>query len=63
MGVIFGIAELSKQIADYAEFVFPTMQLVALTIFIFIVCLATPAIVFKVSSKKSVTERIREIEN
>lgn len=63
VGIIYGIAELTKQIADYAVFVFPGMSLVVLIIFIFAVCLITPSIVFKVSSKKSVTERIREIEN
>ncbi|MEW9080620.1 ABC transporter permease [Terrisporobacter glycolicus] len=63
MGIIYGIAELTKQIADYAVFVFPVVPLVILIIFIFVVCLITPSIVFKISSKKSVTERIREIEN
>lgn len=63
VGIIYGIAELTKQIADYAVFVFPRVPLVVLIILIFLVCLITPSIVFKVSSKKSVTERIREIEN
>ncbi|WP_346931176.1 FtsX-like permease family protein [Clostridium sp.] len=63
VGIIYGIAELTKQIADYAVFVFPVVPLVILIIFIFVVCLITPSIVFKVSSNKSVTERIREIEN
>ena len=63
IGIIYGIGELSKNIADYAAFVFPTTALVALIIVILAVCLITPAIVFKVSTKKSVTERLREIEN
>lgn len=63
MGIIYGMAELTKQIADYAEFVFPTVSLLILVVFIFAVCLITPSVVFKTSSKKSVTERIRETEN
>ena len=63
IGIIYGIGELTKNIADYAVFVFPTTSLVTLIIVIFAVCLITPAIVFKVSTKKSVTERLREIEN
>lgn len=63
MAIIYGIAQMTMQIADYAVFVFPTVELISLTIVIFIVCLLTPSIVFKTSSKKSVTERIREIED
>lgn len=62
MGIIYGIAELTKQIADYAVFAFPTVPLIILIMFIFVVCLITPGIVFKLSSKGSVTERIREVE-
>lgn len=63
MGIIYGMAELTKQIADYAEFVFPTVSLSILVVFIFVVCLITPGIVFETSSKKNVIERIRETEN
>lgn len=60
VGIIYGVSELTKNIVDYAVFVFPTTSLIVLTIMIFIVCLITPSIVFKVLSKKSVTERVRE---
>lgn len=63
MGVVYFIAELTKQIADYAEFVFPTIPLISLITLICAVCLITPSIVYKYSSKASVTERLREIEN
>ncbi|MGG7162795.1 FtsX-like permease family protein [Clostridium ihumii] len=62
IGIIFGVSVLTKNVADYAVFTFPTVQLVTLTIVIFIICLVTPVMVFKSSSKESVTERIREIE-
>jgi putative ABC transport system permease protein len=63
MAIIYGIAYLTKQIADYAEFLFPTITLIILIAFVFAVCLITPGVVFKQSSKSSVIERIREIEN
>ena len=62
MGIIYGMSELTKNIADYAKFVFPIIPLISLIIIIFAVCLITPSFVFKISSKQSVTERIREIE-
>lgn len=62
IAIIYGISVLTKQIADYAVFVFPTVPLILLIIFIFAVCLITPSIVFKESSKRSITERIREVE-
>lgn len=63
MVVVYFIAELTKQIADYAQFVFPTVPLVSLIILIFTVCLVTPSVIYKYSSKASVTDRLREIEN
>lgn len=63
MAIVYGVSQMTMQIADYAVFIFPTVQLMVLTIVIFLVCLLTPAIVFKASSKKSVTERIREIKD
>lgn len=62
MAIIYGVSELTKNIADYATFVFPTLPLISLIIVIFIVCLITPSLVFKISSKQSIIERIREIE-
>lgn len=62
MAIVYGVAILSKKIADYAVFVFPTVPLLILIISIFIVCLVTPSIIFKSSSKKNITERIREME-
>ena len=60
--IILGVSALTGNIADYAVFSFPTVQLIVLTIVIFIICLITPVIVFKACSKQSVTERIRAIE-
>lgn len=62
MGVVYLIAQLTKNIADYAEFVFPGKELISLITLIFAVCLITPVMAYKYSSKKTVTERLREIE-
>lgn len=63
IGIIYGISILSKAVVDYAIFVFPTIPLLILIISIFIVCLVTPNLVFKISSRKTITEKLREIEN
>lgn len=62
MGVVYFISQLTKNIADYAEFVFPGMELISLITLIFTVCLIAPVMAYKYSSKKTVTERLREIE-
>ena len=62
MAVIYGVGTLTRQIADYAVFTFPEVEVISVIIVIFIVCLITPAILFTNSTKKSVTERIRGIE-
>lgn len=62
LGIIYIIAQITQNLADYAEFVFPTNQLIFLVITITGVCSITPGIVYKYSSNKSVIERLREID-
>lgn len=62
VAIIYGISILARNVADYAVFSFPGIQLMILMILIFTICLITPELVFKVSSKQSIIERIREIE-
>ncbi|MDO5011454.1 MAG: FtsX-like permease family protein [Intestinibacter bartlettii] len=62
MGIIYVIAELTQNLADYAQFVFPTNQLIFLVVVISAVCTITPRIVYKYSTKKSVIDRLREID-
>ncbi|MDK2586062.1 FtsX-like permease family protein [Romboutsia sedimentorum] len=59
MTIVFTIGKMAKKIANYAEFIFPTVTLISLAILIFAVCLITPSIAYKYSSKKSVTERLK----
>lgn len=61
-GIIYLVGELTQKIVHYAEFKFPGIYLLLLIIMIFVICITIPALVFKVSVKKSVTERIRETE-
>lgn len=61
--IIYIISKLSREIADYAKFVFPGVQLIIIIVVILIICLITPKIVFSSVSKKCVTERLRDTEN
>ena len=59
--LVYGISKLTRNIADYAVFSFPAVPLVILIILVLVICLITPSVIFKLSTKRSVTERIREI--
>ena len=61
LGIIYVIADMTQNLADYAKFIFPTNQLIFLVIVITLVCSITPGIVYKFSSKQSVIDRLREI--
>lgn len=61
LGIIYVIAEMTQNLADYAKFIFPTSQIIFLVIVITLVCSITPGIVYKFSSKQSVIDRLREI--
>ena len=61
LGIIYVIADMTQNLADYAKFIFPTSQLIFLVIVITLVCSITPGIVYKFSSKQSVIDRLREI--
>ncbi|MGX4601262.1 ABC transporter permease [Faecalimicrobium sp. JNUCC 81] len=60
--IVFIIGEMARKIDNYASFVLPVIPFISLTILILAVCLITPSIAYKYSSKKSVTERLRENE-
>ena len=62
MSVVYMISKLIKNMVDYAEFVFPTSALILLVVLILLVCTITPSVVYKQSSKSSVTDRLRRIE-
>lgn len=57
--IIYFIGTSMKNIVDYAVFEYPLIQIIIVIILIFVVFLSTPAILFTISSKDTVTERIR----
>ena len=61
--IIYLVGTASQRIYDYAGFEFPIIPMIMLTVLIFVVCLITPVIIFRISSKKSITERIRGTES
>ena len=61
--IIYLVGKASQRIYDYVSFEFPIIPMIMLTILIFAVCLIAPAIIFRISSKKSITERIRGTES
>ncbi|MGN1033274.1 MAG: ABC transporter permease, partial [Intestinibacter sp.] len=62
MGVMYIISKFIKNMVDYAEFVFPASSLILLIVLILLVYTIAPRVVYKQSSKSSVTERLRRIE-
>lgn len=56
--IILGLGSQVKVIADYAEFQYPFMVLGVLAAFIMAVCLTVPGIVYKMTSKNSIIERL-----
>lgn len=62
IGIVYMISQSIKSIVDYAEFVFPMNSLILLISLILFACTITPRIVYKQSSRLSVTERLRRIE-
>ncbi|APM40660.1 ABC transporter permease [Clostridium kluyveri] len=60
--ITFGLFKLFQQQADYAVFSYPYLQLLCSIIIIFFICVITPEIQYRVSTRCSVVERLREIE-
>jgi len=60
--ITFGLFKLFQQQADYAVFSYPYLQLLCSIIIIFFICVITPEIQYRVSTRSSVVERLREIE-
>lgn len=61
-GIMYLVAALAQQIADYAVFYYPFGIMAAICAFILLVCTVVPSIVYKTVSKESVTERLHDTE-
>ena len=58
-GIVYLIANLAQQIADYAVFHYPVAVLLLLSVIIMFICMFVPSVVYRMLSKESVTERLR----
>lgn len=62
-GILFAESKVISTVVDYAVFRYPILPLTVLLVSICILCLAIPFIIYKSSSKLTITERLRDIEN
>jgi len=62
-GILSVIADLSLKIADYAIFKYPAGLISAFIAVIFIICLTVPGIIYRITAKESITERLHDIES
>lgn len=61
-GIIYLIANFARNIADYAVFHYPVVNMLLLSVIIMIICMFVPSLVYRSLSKESVTERLRRGE-
>lgn len=57
--LIYQIANLTQQIADYAVFHYPVVLMAGIAVVIMVICMTVPSVVYYMISKESVTERMR----
>lgn len=62
-GILSVVAALIPSIADYAEFTYPAAVLVLLFVLIFAVCLIVPQLVYRIISRQTVTERLKDFSS
>lgn len=61
--LLYLLSQSVTTIADYAVFQYPVMMTALLVQLLFIICLIVPRIVFRATSRESVTERLHQIDN
>lgn len=62
-GILLAEANMIPSVVDYAVFRYPVIPLTVLLGCIYILCLFIPFIVYRYSSRATITERLRDIEN
>lgn len=62
-GLLWLMSRSVTGIADYAVYHYPILLLILLIQLLFIICLLVPRIVFRATSKESVTERLHQIDS
>lgn len=58
-GIIYLIADLAQQTADYAVFHYPVVLMCVIAVIIMGICMFVPSVVYQMLTKESVTERLR----
>lgn len=59
-GIVYVVARLAQKVADYAVFYYPWLLMLAIAAVILLICTVVPAAVYRMVSRESVTERLRE---
>lgn len=57
--ILHFIAKMTTHLADYAVYHYPFMLVISIDLLILAICMAVPAIVYRMITRESVTERIR----
>lgn len=60
--IVYGLFRLFKNMADYAQFTYSLIPVVAICVAILLICAITPEIAYRGISKMSIVERLREAE-
>ncbi|MDR1533244.1 MAG: hypothetical protein LBS62_13870 [Clostridiales bacterium] len=60
--IVYGLFSLYKSAADYAQFTYPFIPVMAIYAVILLVCFITPVNAYKDSIKMTLVERLRETE-
>ncbi len=60
---LYLIDRSATSFADYAQFVYPTGLVIGLIAAFTVICLSVPAIVYRILSRETVIERLRNFEN
>ena len=60
--IIYFVVKLAMQVADYAVYNYPVLLMLAMFAAILIICAVVPALVYRIISKESITDRLKNIE-
>ncbi|MGI5968746.1 MAG: ABC transporter permease [Lachnospiraceae bacterium] len=60
--IIYFVVKLAMQVADYAVYNYPVLLMLAMFAAILLICAVVPALVYRIISKESITDRLKNIE-
>ena len=62
-GILYLFAKAVPNVADYAVFQYPYGWIAVLLALIFLICLSVPSVVYRVTAKESITQRLHNTDN